>query len=247
MLPLFFDTAHICHIGARDSNEDAWGFFNGCWVVADGLGGHAGGEIASWLAIEAVLNAYQPESPISALQLIKYIEASNKAIQYQQGSAPSMRKMGTTLVILVSDGITALWSHIGDSRLYLFREGRIIFQTEDHSVPQRLVRAGLLAPEDIRQHRNRNMLTHAIGDQKLLSPDFPAMPIDLLPGDAFLLCSDGFWEAVTEHQMKEVLVTATSAKDWLDGMEFLLKHRANPFQDNYTALAIIAYKENLAG
>ncbi len=240
MTALDFDTAFLSRTGARAHNEDACGYRDGCWVVADGLGGHGGGEVASQLAVEAVLGAWSPTVPVTAAALIQGLEAAAAAIHSHQAEDPGLSGMRTTLVVLATDGARALWAHVGDSRLNVLRNGRVRFQTEDHSVPQALVRAGELTPAGVRDHPDRNRLLRALGDGQPPRPTLAAAPFELQAGDAFLLCSDGFWEAVTEGEMEVALAKATDAHDWLERMELGLRRHARPSQDNYTALAVLA-------
>lgn len=240
MTPLRFDTARLSRPGERTVNEDAYGVHDGCWVVADGLGGHRGGDIASRLAVDALLTAWDPAAPLTEAALTQGLAGAAAAMRARQMQEPSLSGMRTTLVVLASDGLRALWAHIGDSRLYVLRDGRVLLQTEDHSVPQALVRSGELALAELRHHPDRNRLLRVLGDEKPLRPDLAATPFDLRAGDAFLLCSDGFWEGVTEGEMEVSLAKAADAADWLERMELCLRRRATPGQDNYTALAILA-------
>ncbi len=241
-----FDTAFLSRRGMRANNEDACGYGNGCWVVADGLGGHAGGEVASRLAVEAFLGTWCSGRPIKAATLVQGLEEAATAIQTRQGEQPGLRGMCTTLVVLATDGEQALWAHVGDSRLYVFRGGRVSFQTEDHSVPQALVQAGKLTPAGVRDHPDRNRLLRAVGDGQPPEPTLAPAPHGLEEGDAFLLCSDGFWESVTEGEMEGALAKATDARDWLDRMELVLRRHAKPDQDNYTALAVLTKTPSLS-
>ncbi len=239
MTPLHFTTALLSRTGERTNNEDACGYRDGCWVVADGLGGHGGGEVAARLAVEALLAAWDPAAPLTAEALTQGLEAAAAAIHSRQAEDPGLSGMRTTLVVLASDGARALWAHVGDSRLYRLRDGRVRFQTEDHSVPQALVRAGELTPAGVRDHPDRNRLLRALGDGQPPRLTLAPAPLDLRAGDAWLLCSDGFWEAVTEGEMEVALAKAGDAADWLERLELVLRRQAKPGQDNYTALAIL--------
>lgn len=234
-----FDTAQLSQTGGRSYNEDYCGFRDGCWVVADGLGGHGGGEVASQVAVDTVLATWDPTRPLDHASLTGAIVAATAAIHQRQAAEPGLSGMRTTLVALATDGERALWAHIGDSRLYLLRGGRVQVQTEDHSVPQALVRAKELAPAEVRHHPDRNRLLRVVGDDKPLRPELPAAPVMLQAGDAFLLCSDGFWEGVTEGEMEVALAKARDAADWLARMALCLRRKDQPGQDNYTALAIL--------
>lgn len=237
-----FTSATLGKAGARANNEDACGAREdadgGVWVVADGLGGHGGGEVAAGIAVETLLDALDPAAGFGSAGLLTALTDAAGAVRARQQVEPALSGMRTTVVVLASDGERALWAHLGDSRLYWFREGRILMQTADHSVPQALVQAGELAPEAVRFHEDRNRLLRTLGDEKPLRPSIPETPLVLADGDACLLCSDGFWESVTEAEMEIALAKAGDPAQWLTLMEECLRGRDHPGQDNYTALAI---------
>jgi serine/threonine protein phosphatase PrpC len=146
--------------------------------------------------------------------------------------------MGTTLVTLLCDDRQALWGHVGDSRLYAFRDGCLIHQTRDHSVPQLLVNAGEIAPDAVRDHEDRARLLQALGTEGRLRPEIPLEPLIVQAGDAFLLCTDGFWEHVLEAEMESALAGAATPAAWLQAMEAVHRGRAPTDCDNHTALAV---------
>ncbi|MEI6414244.1 MAG: protein phosphatase 2C domain-containing protein [Pseudomonadota bacterium] len=238
MTTLAFRTATLSHTGGRPINEDACGYRNGCWVVADGLGGHGGGEVASRLAVDSLLQQADLPLPMDAAGLIQALAAAEQAIHHQQKTDSRLSQMRTTLVLLCSDGHNALWAHIGDSRLYHLRDGRIHFQTRDHSVPQAIADAGEIAPAEIRFHEDRNRLLRSLGNDKAQRPTLAEALLPLRAGDVFLLCTDGFWEYVTEAEMEVTLAKAASPGQWLQSMAFVLLRRATAVHDNYTALAV---------
>lgn len=228
--------------GGRARNEDAWGHWAGpggeaCWVVADGLGGHRGGDIAAQTAVEAFLASF---AAAPGLPLRQHVQAAHAAIAERQGQAPGLANMRSTLVALACDGVAAGWAHVGDSRLYRFRGGRLAAQTKDHSVPQALVDLGEIGPQDIRRHEDRNRLLRDLGGAKEPRPTLTEAPFALQTGDVFLLCTDGFWEPVTEAAMETSLGRATEPGQWLADMEAAIIQNACPGQDNYTAIAVFA-------
>ena len=236
MTELTLTTASVSHIGYRARNEDSCAWVPGCWTVADGLGGHGGGEVAARLAVDTVLTAIRDQPPKPAA-LQRAILRADQAIIDQQSQQRRLSQMRTTLVLLVSDGCHALWAHVGDSRLYHLRDGQVQERTRDHSVPQALADAGLIHPEDIRHHPDRNRLLRCLGsgtDPGITVGD----PITLTPGDTFLLCTDGFWESVTDQDLTSTRAQAPDPDTWLNTLAERIQTRADPAQDNYTALSV---------
>lgn len=241
-----------CHIarlsneGGRAANEDCYGSWGtedgtfGCWVVADGLGGHRGGEIASALAVQAVVERFKRYPVFSSEAIREAIERANQAILKGQQENPRHFGMRTTIVVLLIEGRYALWGHVGDSRLYHFRKGMWLFQTKDHSVTQAFYDAGHIETKDLRTDENRSSLTRVLGNQETAEPEVLKKPIELTPEDSLLLCTDGLWEHIEEESMKVDLeeTWATSPQDWLDRLEERLLQTATGEFDNYTAYAV---------
>lgn len=228
------------HPGARSENEDtADSWFDGdsgCWIVADGLGGHGGGQLASRAAVEAALASFQDEPDVSQPVLERLVAEANEAVRHaQEGSRhPGMR---TTITLLVADSRTAAWAHVGDTRLYHLRNGRIDHQTADHSVPQGLVEAGQISAHDIRSHPERNRILRALGHGTAAQASCVG-PTPLEAGDAFLLCSDGWWEYVTECEMEADYAKSETPEEWLDHMMRRVLLRASGVFDNLTAIGV---------
>lgn len=227
--------------GGRPVNQDSTAFVvvrsMGCWVLADGLGGHAAGEVASRAAVEAVVEAFNNTLGISGNALRHYVSAAQAAVHEQQRQRHDLSPMKTTITILVASDGLARWVHVGDSRLYVFRNGQILDQTDDHSVPQALVEAGEIKQEDIREHPERNRILRALGKRDEPRPDV-GEPLYIGSGDAFLLCSDGFWEYVLESEMEMDLQAAKNPDEWIESMECRLLERVPPEHDNYSALTV---------
>jgi len=230
--------------GGRAANEDAYGFWAGdgvCFcVVCDGAGGQGGGDVASKLAVSTALAWFQEAPECSPAAIEAALASANRAIMQQQGTEPRLANMRATAVVLAVDASNraAAWGHLGDSRLYWFRERRVAAQTKDHSVVQNMVDAGYLKAEDLRGADRRSALFAALGQTENFEPALDQCTHALADGDAFLLCTDGFWEYIEESAMERALDAATSAEHWLRSMEGQVVARGGETQDNYSALAV---------
>ncbi len=246
---LALEVAILSERGGRHYNEDACGHWHSgealCCVLADGAGGHGGGDIASRLVVEHVLKTFAGQPGADAPSLANILRSTNRAVIDARVPSTARADMHSTVVSLVIDFVRhrAIWAHAGDSRLYWFRGRRIQRQTRDHSLVQSLVDAGLLRPEDARSHPNRSELRSALGvDDSHLEVDHcgQAQPVDA--GDVFLLCTDGLWEHVTEAQLESTLAQAATPRDWLTALEHLVEAatRQRGGHDNFTALTVWA-------
>lgn len=206
----------------RESNEDSFmvDLENGVFIVADGMGGHAAGEVASELAastVHAVLTGeidpdetrlvrdVEPQDPADALrERLRY--AMNQAsinIRRESDVRPETRGMGTTLVVLVVERDQAHVAHVGDSRAYLFRHERLIRLTRDHTVVQQEIDAGRLTPELARLVPHKHILTQSVGFHGPVEPDTTTRM--LAPGDLFILCSDGLSDPVDDDGLRDLI------------------------------------------
>lgn len=230
--------------GGRDRNEDAYGVWSsdgGCFcVVSDGAGGHAGGDTASKLAVRTILATFQDHPVSSASAVESALGAAHAALIEQQAAHPQLQAMRATATVLAVDILrhTAAWGHVGDTRLYGFRNRRVVAQTKDHSIVQKMVDAGFVAPDALRESAQRSRLFAALGHAECHAPTVGESAYPLAAGDAFLLCTDGFWEHIDEAAMERSLATAASAADWLRTMEQEVVAAAGPDQDNFSALAV---------
>jgi PPM family protein phosphatase len=171
-------------------------------VVADGMGGYEGGQIASGLAVEAVRSAFlngSAETPMEAL--VAGYESAHAAIHDFVLDHPELRGMGTTCTAAVLRNGDLVYGQVGDSRLYLLRKGAIARLTHDQSYVQQMIDDGILTPEDAKTHPNRNVLTSALGSESAVKADFAEAPIPLQPGDTLLLCTDGLHGLVSDDEM----------------------------------------------
>jgi protein phosphatase len=192
--------------------ESLGGRVDGLFVVADGMGGHAGGEIASRVAVdtlpavvaEALADSDGPPSPARMVDALREaIASANEAVWKQARANPELRGMGTTCVALLMRNGQAAVAHVGDSRIYLLRQGALRQITEDHSLVQERVRAGDITTEEAQRSRFRNVITRAVGIADEIEPDVEV--VDLAEGDTFLLCSDGLTTMVPEPEIARVL------------------------------------------
>ncbi|GAB3376373.1 PP2C family protein-serine/threonine phosphatase [Azotobacter armeniacus] len=230
-------TAHCSYPGKRDTNEDALGVRirndDACFVLSDGVGGENGGGHAARLAIHGALKQFETRAPAGLDQLaLSSMAAAHAAIVADQLRYPERSRMAATMIGLFIDRRLGLaqWIHAGDSRLYQFRRGILVQRTRDHSLVAQLAAAGL-SYENV----NPNLLSHSLGRADMMSLH-PAEPWPLEDGDAYLLCTDGFWNALADHELEAQLQLAGSVEDWIT----LLSHKVScrGVQDNYSAIAV---------
>lgn len=208
MLRLMLQVAALSDTGkVRHHNEDAFGYCleAGVFVVCDGMGGAAAGEVASRLAVDAIIERLcavsTPEDRRCALE--ESIHAANRIVHSQAAGNAALQGMGTTLVAVAIQDHSALIGHVGDSRCYLFRAGELTQQTNDHSLVDEQVRLGHMTPEEAQHSPLKNVITRAIGTQSEVAADITELPLE--PGDTLLLCSDGLVREVTDTQIADIL------------------------------------------
>ncbi len=224
----------------RQSNEDSFRILPECnlYVVADGMGGHAAGEVASQIAVESMQRYFQSPAHTKgspADRLRQTIELANRAV-YDAGECdPSLNGMGSTIVVMHALPQSALIGYVGDSRAYLYRQGKVEQVTEDHSLVNDYVRQGLLTREAAARHPMRHVISRALGASPDVNPEF----IKKTPrvGDIFILCSDGLSNCVTPEEMAALL--SQTGIDLGKGVDALLdkaKEKGGP--DNITILLV---------
>lgn len=239
-----FALAKATRIGGRADNEDRVGHWStpeaALMVVADGLGGHLHGEVAAEIAVELLGAAFvreaQPRVEDPAAFLARALGAAHAAI-LREGERLDLPETPRTVIVacLVQDG-HAFWTHVGDCRLYLIREGRIVTRTRDHTVVQQLLDQGRIREEAIASHPERNRLLQCLGGYVDLNGE-PAQRARLAKGDVLLLCSDGFWGPLTQRQMIHALVSR-GLEVAVPELAELAELRAGLGADNVSAVAM---------
>ena len=234
--------AQISRQGGRDYNEDTCDYLTNdkftVVALADGLGGHGGGDVASQLSVAACLSSIQSNPSFNGDTLKQAILHAQAKLLSEQKTDIKLERMRTTMVLCLIQNNQALWVHVGDSRLYHFSDLRLKFQTNDHSVPQVLANTGEIHPSEIRHHEDRNRLISSLGNEGRMKLAIEKEPHDLKNGDAILLCTDGFWEYVTEVEMVSDLAKSQTPEQWLNYMEMRLLDKAPTNNDNYTAMVV---------
>ena len=212
-------------------------------VLSDGAGGHARGAEAARCVVDRIEAELCAAAAVFAPEpLTRALLAAHAELQRGQHGAQGQRRMHATVVVLWIDTRTdrALWSHVGDSRLYRFRYGAVDLVTADDSVVQRMLQGGVITPQQAHDHPMKNQLLAAVGTPDALEPHTVPAAQALEDGDAFLLCTDGWWGVLDAAEMIDTLGVADTPNDWLDAMRERICARAVPGQDNFSAIAVWA-------
>ena len=228
--------------GDRNENEDSVGVFengaNCCFVVCDGLGGHGMGDIASKTVVNEFERQFLAAFEMSEFLPIAFDSAQNVLLE-TQAEHKAKSKMKTTCVALAADDKNAYIGHVGDSRLYVFQKNKVKYRTLDHSIPQMLALSKDIKESEIRNHPERNYVLRVMGFE-WDKPMYELMPVEKLRKcQAFLLCSDGFWELIVEEDMCRLLKESATPREWLEKMvEIVKRNGADRNMDNYSAIAV---------
>ena len=217
----------------RHNNEDAlvdsaqFGLFGVC----DGLGGHAGGEVASAIASRTILEEMKKARGPASQVLRECLELANRRILKQQTENPQLRGMGTTVsVVWISGELEEVWVlHLGDSRIYQLHEGSISQVTNDHSPVFKLYQQGELTKDQIRQHPQKNLLERSLGITSAIEPDI--FPLEVVAGDRLLVCTDGLSDALLDSEIEGLLQDYSLEQA---GMELVAEANRRGGLDNIT-------------
>ena len=222
----------------REGNEDSFLVVAPLYAVADGMGGHRGGEVASSLALETVQGMFERKEGSLADQVVE----ANRAVFDRSQNDRSVSGMGTTLTAALVEGSRVHLVHVGDSRAYLLRGGELAQLTEDHTLVHRMVMEGEISQEEAETHPQRSILTRALGVDQSVQVD--EGDVEAAAGDRLLLCTDGLTGMVPEGQIREILLESADPQE---AVEKLVKvaNRAGGI-DNITAV-ILDFSEDGSG
>ena len=232
--------------GERNSQEDDFGFDNSkandfLLILADGMGGHEGGAVASSLAITTFMDAYHAISGNVTKRLRYALRKTNQQLALRKKPYPELKDMGCTLVGVALSDEQMGWISVGDSPLWLYNAGRLERLNADHSmqpVLQQLLQQSELTSEEVANHPNRNMLRSAVTGEKIELIDQPSIPLELYPGDCILLASDGIF-TLSEAEIRKILQQQDlSAQQLVQKLLKAVQDKGKSNQDNTTVLVV---------
>ena len=236
------DAFEYTNQGGRSYNEDSIGHSimgeSGVFVVADGLGGHQFGELASACVRDTLVNDWNGEFNGQPAEWLKNkIQLSNQTILDIQKEKNAVLK--STVVALAIDNRRAVWANVGDSRLYFLHQGEISSFTNDHSVAFKKYKAGEITRDQIRTDEDQSCLLRSIGSEDRNEAELYDKDTTIEVGDAFMLCSDGVWEFLSDEEILIDLHKASSAKEWAENMLVRMMGRIEGGNDNLTMLTLM--------
>lgn len=209
-------------------------------AVADGMGGHNAGEVASALAVKTFEGCMRTSGRLNAAAIHDAVARANEVVFEEAGRDERKSGMGTTFTALCQDGESVHIAHVGDSRAYLIRNGAIMRVTMDHTLVQELMLQGVITPKEAKNHPKRNYITRALGAESRVEIDL--VQLDMRPDDVYLLCSDGLSNHVEERQMLDVTL---SGEDWQQKLARLVNLALEAGgSDNITAMYVTFEEEH---
>ncbi len=218
----------------RRRNEDSYLLEAPVYAVADGMGGHIAGDVASATAVSAIAEGIGTQKPRDGTALADLVSRANGAVWAKARSDPALRGMGTTCTLVMIDGDVAHIAHVGDSRAYLLREGSLRQLTEDHTLVERMVREGRLSAEEAATHPQRNIITRTLGVDAQVQVDVLEEP--LADGDRILITSDGLTSMVEPDEIARVLGSEHDPQAAADRLVEMANEAGG--EDNVTVLVL---------
>lgn len=236
-----FDVYTFSSQGGREYNEDSVGYSvegdSGIFVVADGLGGHSYGELASACVRDTLIQDWRRECPDRRTWLEERITEANRKILDIQSEKGTVLK--STAAVLTIDGPNAVWAHVGDSRIYHIHGGWIKSVTQDHSVAYKKFRAGEITRDEIAFDEDQSRLLRTLGGDDRYEPEIYVPDTAPESGDGFFLCSDGAWEFLRDGEIPIDMLKADSARRWAELLLLRMMDRITPVNDNLTLLTLM--------
>ena len=218
----------------REANEDSYLIADPLFVVADGMGGHIAGDVASSTAVKVIQDESGDASSENPGTLSKIISDANAAIWDKAQSDPALRGMGTTCTLVLVDEDRVHIAHVGDSRAYRLRDGQLEQLTEDHTLVGRMVQEGRLSPEEAQHHPQRSIITRALGVDEDVQVDLDT--VELSEGDRLLICSDGLSSMVDDRPIESVLASESDPQRAADRLIDVANEAGG--DDNITVVVI---------
>lgn len=244
-----FETKFISNMGTREKNNDYFGYVQldnyAVWAVADGFDEEEGADTAARAAVEAVVEYFMLTPGFNTKVLKEATEYAHAKVVEKQEENERFSLMHSSLLVVISNYHSILWANVGNTRFYHIRDGFIFFQSKDDSISQLLVNDEALDIRDIKQHRQRNDLTQAIGDYVKVKPNVSKNPVVLQEGDILLLTTIGAWENLDESEIEVELSKIDDRKQWLKSLENKIMATSRKEVENYTLVSVVA--EKLAG
>lgn len=238
------EIAQVSRLGNRSENQDRARFATSgkhtLLIVADGMGGHVGGDLAAETAVETVMQAFQETDAIfepTEFLRSSIVDAHRAVVALGAKLDPDLRPRTTITVCLITAGMVR-WAHVGDSRVYFIRDRRVLARTRDHSAVEILAQQGLLEDTDLSMHPLRNFVDQCLGGDAELPTIDISDPHPLLAGDVVVLCTDGFWAAFTDVQLARALGEQLELQASLEALAMEAELRTTPASDNITAAAL---------
>jgi serine/threonine protein phosphatase PrpC len=238
------DTAQTSRLGNRRENQDRAAILVGdtrvLLIVADGMGGHADGGTAAQAAVDSLSHSFKNSRGRESNDdfLHRALATAHQAVFTLGAEHPIAKRPRTTCTVCLVDGGTAQWAHVGDSRVYWLQKNGVAARTRDHSAVEALYQAGKISDGEMRTHPLRNYVEECLGGEPA-EPQFEiGRPVELEAGDIMLLCTDGLWGALNEHEIVNSMQSDGDLEDVLDNAARRAEAATHPASDNITASAL---------